>query len=452
MIKRMFCGLLALTLALCLAACGQDEPAAASSGANAGDAPAVPAGDALRILEPGTAAGRYTVGHLDGTYSGDGLLTYIDYGSLQQVALCADPNCDHTGGSCTARGPVSDLFLYGAWVVDDDTLVVAGYQPELGIGLWRCKADGSDPVALQCGDPQVPTYPLLFDGTYLYYQSYGESDDKDALRLYATPLYGGSYEKLFVLPGDSQMLLGCEGREILLFGSDYSARSAVPAPQPGENAAEDEINALWEQFYAQYYAAPVKNTLLYKNIDTGEERVLYAWEETGERFSLPPVCMGGHILFLDCEAPALREVLADGTVREWALPAVQEGGVSTTAQVAAVVGDVAVVDLSYNIDTAQEGAADELIQKRYAVDLASGECRELTLRYIDDGYAIPLRIVAASPDAVLVEFERQASLDGGYDYTSRCALLTVEDFLNSQPNYKELSTPYGPLVTDGKTS
>lgn len=448
--KRIYFGLLALFLALGLAACGQSE---ASPGGGAGTVPDAAAGSALRMLAPGTAAGRYTVGHRNGTYSGDGILTYIDYASLQQVALCADPNCDHTGESCTARGPVDDLFLYGAWVADDDTLVVAGYRSELGTGLWRCKADGSDPVALECSDPQVPAYPLLFDGTYLYYQSYGSGDGKGALSLYRTPIAGGSFQKVFALPGDSQMLLGCQGRELLLYGSDYSARNAVEAPQLGESAGEEEQNAAWERFYAQYYAAPVKNTLLYKNVDTGEERTLYAWEETGNALTMPPVCLNGHILFLAGGASALKEVLADGSVREWPLPA-GPARAAIYAQITAVLGDVAVVDLNYDPDPDPEpGQSAEPIQKRYAVDLGSSDCRELTLHYVVDGYQQPLRIVANTGDAVIVEFERQSAQYGeGYDYTSRCALLTAEDFLDSRPNYKELFTPYGPLVTDGKTS
>ncbi len=448
--KRFFLGLLALALALGLAACAHNAPAEGGGPAGGSAAPAAGNDGALRLLGPDTPEGRYTVGHQDGTYSGDGILTYIDYEGLQQVALCADPNCDHTGEGCTARGPAGSAYLYGAWVVDENTLVVAAHRDAGGNGLWRCRADGTDPVVLECSDPLLPAYPLLFDGTYLYYESYGDTDSgKDALVLYRTPLSGGSNEKVLALPDSAQRILGCQGREVLLYREDYSARNAIPVPQPDENTSTEAHDAAWEGFYAQLAATPVGYGLVYKNIDTGEDRTLCAWEKTGDFFPETPVCLGGHILLTDCEAAALRDVLPDGTVREWALPAPPECA-DFNAHISAVPGDVAVVDVNYNIVPGPEQTA-ELVRKRYAVDLAGGECRELTLSYMNDGLQ-PLCIVSFTDDALIVEFERQSSQDVYYDYTSRCGLLSAEDFLNDRPNYRELSTPYGPLATDGKTN
>lgn len=442
--KRFLSCVLAFCLAVCLAACRQEPSGSAVSGAAGADT----SGDGLATLSAGDERGFYRVGHLDGTYNGQCLYTWVDYETLQQVPLCADPNCDHTQAGCTALGPVPGSIPQGILIVDEDTLVEVLYVNGQ-VQLFRCAADGSGPVQLSSNNPYLSIF--LCDGTYLYYQAFEDAEAKGSFSLYRTPLAGGgSFEKVADIPGGGN-LLGCEGRRIILLDEDFTARSAIEFHSPPEGASEEEIFAANMQYQEEYNNTPVPCRLYTKDIDTGEEATIASWSFVGSEYPSSPVWQDGAFYCVVGDSSALLRIDADGTQRQYALPAPPEGWHRGFASIACMAGGYAFLDTNSSPDDMDSGNPGAY--SRYAIDLAGGEAKELTLKYVQSAMTepVPLTILCTAGDSLVVEFEQQAVAGEDFSYMSRCGLISLEDFLNSTPNYREFSTPYGPLSNDGKS-
>lgn len=86
--------------------------------------------------------------------------------------------------------------------------------------------------------------------------------------------------------------------------------------------------------------------------------------------------------------------------------------------------------------------------KRYALDPANGNLREIPLQFVSGGCERPITILAQASKNLLVAFAEQrqqvqtADTDGEpfvtEKVTNRYGVLSVEDFLAGRPNYREV--------------
>ena len=241
------------------------------SGCNALPEPVAAQGGEVVQLTGGTAQGCYVQGS-GPEGGGDPLAFWVDYGTRSITCLCAQPNCDHTGDGCTARGGLPVVLPDGRLVWKDSRLEPDG---QVSTALWLSQADGSGRRLLAERQPGT-LLPRFADDTSLYYAVLAP-DGMVPGRLCRVPLDGGDPVTALELrnPGDGtgyETILGVEGRCLVTEYVDLSSVQAVPQPDPltDDPQAEEEYRAALEQIVTP-------RQIWLTDLDTGEQNLLFQW-------------------------------------------------------------------------------------------------------------------------------------------------------------------------------
>ena len=413
------------------------------SGCNALPEPVAAQGGEVVQLTGGTAQGCYVQG--SGPEGGGDLLAFwVDYGTRSITCLCAQPNCDHTGDGCTARGGLPVVLPDGRLVWKDSRLEPDG---QVSTALWLSQADGSGRRLLAERQPGT-LLPRFADDTSLYYAVLAP-DGMVPGRLCRVPLDGGDPVTALELrnPGDGtgyETILGVEGRCLVTEYVDLSSVQAVPQPDPltDDPQAEEEYRAALEQIVTP-------RQIWLTDLDTGEQNLLFQWECTAAERGWYGFWEQGTLYLVQEDGGALCMVRPDGSVSEreicWPESLADREPVVGVEETRLVGGR-----LLLTCYRQQE-------RVRVAVDPATGNADEIRLQTAyQEGGSHPMQIAGYSGGYLLMQAEERMETglclgeDGSLQQTAepafRYVLLREEDFLASEPDWISLEGAGGYLT------
>lgn len=435
---RPLAGLTAAAVVFSLAGCGPASRAGNTHTPVNATRESAPAG-ALELLAPGNDQGMYTnFIRSDGAGGWSSLRCWVDYGGAVETILCAQPNCTHDSDACTAW--IDPEVSESSYALGGDMLC-AGYGMDT-MTLTLRKGDGSDPKVLYESASYLS--PRMTDGEWLYFEqetANGESPAANAL--YRVPLSGGEAEKLFDLPYPVESdagLLGCTGREAIFYTFHWGDDD-TPMPEMTDGMTQEEYDAAVSRWAESQQGS---HRIYAKNVDTGAERELAAWNSAlgsagstcamaeGTIYLLPDRSLG-ELTAID---PATGESTTTAVAWPFDIPAEE---IYTIAIKGTVEGKV-IADV-----TTLEGG-----DRRAAIDPADGSARELTLHYISNGHVKGIRILGQGGGKLLVCYEQRmedavaVGSDGmtfvGTDVNERWAMIDAADFLADDPAYQDLQS------------
>lgn len=415
---------------------------------------AAPEEGGLRLLDGAGEAGRYQVrrSETDGT----ALFTYIDYTTGSEVPLCSQPNCTHDSDACPAWLPAQTASAE-VYLLDDGSLLACLFIESTG-SLYHMESNGSGRALLAqetAGtDGATPNWGIpLTDGESVYFLRAAMGDGGMRAFLQRMPAGGGALETLWQAAGWNR-LLGVNGRGLVLKVEDYAQLDAIPAPEIPEGTSAEEAARILGEYDAQVQAAEYTSRVYLKSVDTGEEQeiqltglsmtgadersltwqdgALY-WTGSNEFGSLYCLRAGADGTFAQTEAELA-----------WPFTVPEGGGVQLTFEPACpalngtLLVQVQLIDAELNSE-----------MRRCAIDPAAETVWEIPLYYVDDTGLTPVKILAQTGDALLVQYElnsedRMAFQEDGTVraaswHTGRYGLISAEDFLAGAPNYHSLT-------------
>ena len=425
----------ALALALCACAPGQ-TPAPGSSPAAGAESPAAaePAAGELQLLSPGNEQGRYAIGYAGSGPQPYSLLCWVDYAAAAAAVLCSQPNCTHDSDACTAWLGQSAAAL--AYSLPDGRLLLHRPDSESTVStLLLANADGSDPVQLFCTADVIRAD--MADSQWLYIERYAAEDDAAQNALYRLPLDGGEPEWLMDLEmgqNTSAGVIGCLGRELIYYSFDWGD-DTVP-PEAMNWTAEE-----WEAWDASQTGTHKVEAI---NVDTGARRQLAAWTSHGGSAGYACAVFDGMLYRTpdNAQGDLLVTDIASGSERtvkiRWPFALEQ----ARWTELPAMAGGKLLVDVW----------GPDSNEYRIAVDPATGDAAELTLKMLSNGHLIGIQVLGDSGADLLVCFEIRMmditdySPDGTLTPATRgvsqYALISTEDFLASRPGYRTLQTDH----------
>lgn len=409
-----------------------------------GAGPAAPAatGGPVCQLTSGTELGCYVQG-IDPAGSGEMLAFWVDYGGHSVACLCAQPNCDHTGESCTARGGLPLVLPDGRLVWKDTREEPDG---QVSTALWLSEADGNGRRLLVERRPGY-VWPRFADSTGLYFIAGDNSTAPE--QLYRVPLEGGKPETALELhnPGDGsewEGILGVEGRSLVTEYVDLSGIAAIPQPDPISGDPQEK-----EAYRDAVEQVTVQRQVWLTDLDTGERTQLFAWECRGGARGWYGFWQDGTLYQVREDGGAVRTVRLDGTAaqREIRWPESLAG-----QEVLAGIDATRLVGGRMLLACVLEDG-----RIRAAVDPETGEAAEIRLQTVlEDGYRHPMEIAGCSGGWLLMQaeerteqklyLEEDGSLQQGVGLDFRYALLAEDDFLASEPDWVPLEGASGYLT------
>ena len=403
----------------------------------------VPGGEIVP-LTGGTAQGCYAQGS-DPEDGGESLTFWVDYTARSITCLCAQPNCDHTGDSCTARGGLPVVLPDGRLVWKDSRTEPDG---SVSTALWLSRADGSDRRLLVERQPGT-LLPRFADGTDLYYAALTNGGTMPG-QLCRVPLDGGDPVTALELrnPGDGtgdEAILGVEGRCLVTEYADLSGVMAVPRPDPltDDPQAEAEYQAALEQIVT-------RRQIWLTDLDTGEQNLLFQWECPGAERGWYGFWEQGTLYQVQEDGSTLRMVRPDGSMSEreilWPESLAEREPVVGAEETRLVGGRMLL--------TCYRGQG----RVRAAVDPATGNAEEIRLQTAyQEGGSHPMQIAGYSGGYLLMQAEERLDTaltlgeDGSLQQTAEpafgYALLREDDFLASRPDWISLEGAGGYLTS-----
>lgn len=436
---RPLAGLTAAAVMLSLAGCGPAGRAGNThTPVNAGEETAT--AGSLELLAPGSDRGMYTNRVCsDGAGGWSSLRCWVDYDSGVETVLCAQPNCTHTGDACTAW--IDPEVSESSYALGEG-LLCAGYGMD-AVTLTLRKGDGSDPKVLYESASYLA--PRMNDGTWLYFeQETADGEGGSGNALCRVPLAGGEEETLFDLPYPVESdagLLGCAGREAIFYTFRWG-EDDTPMPEMSDGMTQEEYDAALTRWAGSQQGS---HRIYAKNVDTGAERELAAWNSApgsagnacamaeGTLYLLPDRSLGD----LTSIDPATGKSTTTAVAWPFAIPAEEIYTIAIRGTVEGkVIADVTTLDGG---------------DRRAAIDPADGSARELTLHYLSNGRVKGIRILGQGGGKLLVCYEQRmedavaVGSDGmtfvGTDVSERWAVIDAADFLADTPAYRDLETP-----------
>lgn len=227
----------------------------------------------------GNSSGYYYLTTLDG---GASLLRYIDYATGQDLPLCSQPNCSHSGETCPAwfayGGTSANVYATDAQVFVTfngspwDSGAFAEYGEAALPRVLTLAPDGSArrEVARFGASDAFTSPPAAGDGAfYTILTDYGEGEGSGEKRIAAIDLATGKVTTDDSVQRREMRIVGAAGRELVL-----------------QSMVSDTLNA-----YAAY------------NVDSGQLRDLYNSAEP-----VSAVCRGDALILLETRTGTLRRI------------------------------------------------------------------------------------------------------------------------------------------------
>lgn len=393
----------------------------------------------LVLLGQQTEQGFYTVGL--GESTAENSLYFLDYETAENHILCSKLGCRHDSDTCEGRVP-SDSLVTQIKVLPDGSIVyeLRRKDPQSPNGghtvgasiLYLADGDGSDRRELA----QIENLGMLLaaDGDALYViqwsEVYGESN-----KLLRVSLYDGCVTQQAELPVLVPGFLGTAGRYMVLY--EYDGREQLQR-NLADGMTEEEIQTALESKQGN-------SRVFLWSIDSGEQRELLSWTAEGESDGRTLLWDSGRLYWCsDSQPGALHWVTPDGQSGQrsivWPEEIRQPPAGKTAFQLEGVVAG--------NLLLTVRGPWGTDTIKRYALDPASGNLREIPLQFVSGGCERPITILAQASENLLVAFAEQRQQvqtveEGGEPVmtekvTNRYGVLSVEDFLAGRPNYREV--------------
>lgn len=344
---------------------------------------------------------------------------YVDFENQQELFLCPRPDCQHSDDSCTSYNAGRPIACIG------DKLVLLGTAPthksnvpeeELPQAVYVCNLDGSERKRVYTAESgqRIHDTDIYQQGTHLFLIDERSDDKKEKMwqRLLDVDLSSGKETVLWEFEEGSWgnfIAGGCPGGLLLQEG------------QPGADGWTDELYRF--DLKTRQKGEPiftgsekdrifVEDNTLYRVQD--ESRITACNMLTGEEKS-------AEYAFLFADVPNVYASSIYPVFDDWMMVSITTEGTEET----------------------------EEIEKNWLLNLSSGENMPFTLVDSFRGHAL---IPAAGPDDKLFvcvdydEVDWQWDVDGEISrftlYLPAYAMISKEDYLNSQPDYQFVQRMY----------
>ena len=408
--KRLQSLLASILLASMLAACAAGDTVTTDSASSAAEQAPRPNTAAIVRCNASTQQGYYHTG----IYYGEGAsICYLDYETMQDVALCASPNCAHNSDACPAFYPFEGRTLLGGVQVVGDTLLALQTVPgestaphidQLGLdgSYQKCLAEFGANQQLP-GDIETDYYT---DGTFLYFvlNDVNPETAKRSGRVVSVSLNSGEVQTVYQSPEEVTQLkiFTAFDRSLVL----YEVQGA-------------SISQLVERIFV-------------RNIDTGEEQEI-DWRSDDTTATM---ANGRYLWTIDETAQTLiwSDMSANDT-RQYSLA-------ELCSQVRQQYGDffdIYVAPLSFTDEAcfAEFSVPDENGNRHpifYTFQLADGTFTPFTLSMTFNQTTVP--VFAQTPRGLLVQKDwLQVTSGGSEHYLPQWALISPENYLHSVPEW-----------------
>lgn len=227
----------------------------------------------------GNSSGYYYLSALDG---GAFLLRYIDYATGQDLPLCSQPNCSHSGETCPAwfaySGTSANVYATDQQVFvtfngspwDSDAFAEYGEAALPRVLTLAPDGSGRRELARFGASDAFTSLPAAGDGIfYTIVTDYGEGEGSGEKRIAAIDLATGKVTTDDSVQRREMRIVGAAGRELVL-----------------QSMVSDTLSA-----YAAY------------NVDSGELRDLYNGSEP-----VSAACRDGALILLETKTGTLRYI------------------------------------------------------------------------------------------------------------------------------------------------
>ena len=426
--KKTISILMTAVLAFSLAACGQTE-APQSVAAGSDSTVSEPEAQTESGLHSADGQSQQHFVYNDNIYS-ECVLQTVDYEQNRRGFFCAKPGCTHKDDSCPAvlYYNNSDTFavVNGIAVLDDNTVAAAVViDDRQGYKIVLTHRDGSPKELLVDGSGSGHGAILeAWDDTYLYYGVYTPHEGSESEwvsyteELFRVPIAGGESEKLYDLPPSYRKLGVQDGKRIVMTSDSSATITTERVVATDILTGETQELASWDDsgLLDEWKFCFDNGVLCYTNMIIGEENDTLAkpiqWRTlAGEKGEVlvqwPEDVKNSQLMDLDLEA-VIGEELVLSVWGNWSL---------------------------------QDGPY------RLAVNLKTGETRPLTLGCVND-LERRIEIRAQTEENLLVVFGTSGGTATRLDAeglpikepmdTARWGLISKVDFMNNQPNYREI--------------
>lgn len=411
-----------LTACLLLAGCGAAPAPSGGSGAAGAESetaqvtlPTASGGlEALgrdTAFGSGNSSGYYYLSTLDG---GAFLLRYIDYATGQDLPLCSQPNCSHSGETCPAwfaySGTSANVYTTDQQVFvtfngspwDSDAFAEYGEAALPRVLTLAPDGSGRREVARFGAADAFTSLPAAGDGTfYTIVTDYGEGEGSGEKRIAAIDLATGKVTTDDSVQRREMRIVGAAGRELVL-----------------QSMVSDTPSA-----YAAY------------NVDSGELRDLYNGSEP-----VSAACRDGALILLETKTGTLR-CIQIATGQETTLSTDLFSGRSLDFVTLAFVTDAGYVVQAHQGRTAYNFLIDQTGKTTRQELFADSTDPHDKLRMLDI-FAQPGGdyLVAPSRSYRTVKVPGPKGVSYGIDEPVHdFALISQADFWASKPNYRPVT-------------
>lgn len=411
-----------LTACLLLAGCGAAPAPSGGSGAAGAESetaqvtlPTASGGlEALgrdTAFGSGNSSGYYYLSTLDG---GAFLLRYIDYATGQDLPLCSQPNCSHSGETCPAwfaySGTSANVYTTDQQVFvtfngspwDSDAFAEYGEAALPRVLTLAPDGSGRREVARFGASDAFTSLPAAGDGSfYTIVTDYGEGEGSGEKRIAAIDLATGKVTTDNSVQRREMRIVGAAGRELVL-----------------QSMVSDTLSA-----YAAY------------NVDSGELRDLYNGAEP-----VSAACRDGALILLETKTGTLRRIQI-ATGQETTLSTDLFSGRSLDFVTLAFVTDAGYVVQAHQGRTAYNFLIDQTGKTTRQELFADSTDPRDKLRMLDI-FAQPGGdyLVAPSRSYRTVKVPGPNGISYGIDEPVHAfALISQADFWASKPNYRPVT-------------
>ena len=359
----------------------------------------------------GNSSGYYYLSALDG---GASLLRYIDYATGQDLPLCSQPNCSHSGETCPAwlaySGTSANVYATDQQVFvtfngspwDSDAFAEYGEAALPRVLTLAPDGSGRREVARFGASDAFTSLPAAGDGTfYTIVTDYGEGEGSGEKRIAAIDLATGKVTTDDSVQRREMRIMGAAGRELVL-----------------QSMVSDTLSA-----YAAY------------NVDSGELRDLYNGSEP-----VSAACRDGALILLETKTGTLR-CIQIATGQETTLSTDLFSGRSLDFVTLAFVTDAGYVVQAHQGRTAYNFLIDQTGKTTRQELFADSTDPHDKLRMLDI-FAQPGGdyLVAPSRNYRTVKVPGPKGVSYGIDEPVHdFALISQADFWASKPNYRPVT-------------